>query len=87
MPVAIYQAERDTWLAPRFHSGWVASKLPAARLQRVAQAGHFAFMDTPGMAIASEDGDIRTDPPGFDRAAFLAQLASAVPAFFDQALR
>ena len=87
VPVTLYQAERDTWLAPRFHSGWVASLVPGARLQRVAQAGHFAFMDTPGMAIATEDGDIRTDPPGFDRAAFLAQLASAVPAFFDQALR
>ena len=44
-------------------------------------------MDTPSMAIQSDDGDIRADPPGFERAAFLKQLAIELPAYFDQALR
>ena len=87
IPVAIYQSDRDSWLVPRFHAGRIASALPAARLHRVPDAGHFAFMDTPSMAITSEDGDIRADPAGFDRAAFLARLAIELPAFFDQAMR
>lgn len=87
IPVAIYQADQDTWLAPRFHSGWLAGAIPAARLHQVPGAGHFAFMDTPGMAIATEDGDIRADPAGFDRKLFLARLAKDLPKFFDQALR
>jgi predicted dienelactone hydrolase len=87
IPVAIYQSDRDSWLVPRFHAGRIARALPAARLHRVPDAGHFAFMDTPSMAVTSEDGDIRADPAGFDRAAFLARLAIELPAFFDQALR
>ncbi len=43
-------------------------------------------MDTPASAIPSDDGDIRNDPPGFDRKAFLAQLGLEIPAFFDKAL-
>jgi predicted dienelactone hydrolase len=87
VPVLVYQAERDTWLVPRFHSGRIAGGIPGARLVRVPNAGHFAFMDTPGMAIATQDGDIRADPPGFERRAFLAQLAAELPTFFDNALR
>ena len=87
VPVALYQADKDSWLVPRFHAGWLAGAMPTARLHRVPGAGHFAFMDTPGMAIATEDGDIRADPAGFDRTRFLARLATDLPAFFDQALR
>jgi hypothetical protein len=47
-------------------------------------AWHFAFADTPTAAIASKDGDIGANPPGFDRGAFLAQLAQDIPAFFDR---
>lgn len=39
------------------------------------------------MAIASEDGDIGADPPGFDRGAFLTRLAHDIPAFFDRHFR
>lgn len=44
-------------------------------------AWHFAFLDTPTMAIPSEDGDIGANPPGFDRSAFLGQLQRELPAF------
>ena len=86
-PVLVYEAQNDRWLVPRFHAAWIAQNLPGAELRRVANAWHFAFMDTPSMAIQSDDGDIRADPPGFERAAFLKQLAIELPAYFDQALR
>lgn len=44
-------------------------------------------MDTPTQPIASPDGDIAADAPGFDRAALLQQLAGEVTAYFDKAFR
>ena len=87
LPVAVYEAEQDRWLVSRFHTGWIARNLPGAELHRVPNAWHFAFMDTPTMPISTADGDIRVDPPGFDRPAFLKQLSRDVPAFFDQAFK
>lgn len=84
IPTALYAGEFDRFLVPRFHADWVAKNLPGVQAHRVANAGHFAFMDTPSMAIDSPDGDIGANPPGFDRAAFLKQLAQELPAFFDQ---
>ncbi len=87
IPVAVYTAELDRFLVPRFHGHWVAANLPGAAHHRVANAWHFAFQDPPRIAIPTEDGDLRADPPGFDRAAFLQQLGRELPAFFDQALQ
>jgi predicted dienelactone hydrolase len=87
LPVVVYGAEKDRWLVPRFHAQWIAQNLPGAQLHQVPNAWHFAFMDTPGMAIPTKDGDIRADPPGFDRSAFLKQLAQDLPAFFDKAFK
>ncbi|GCL62105.1 alpha/beta hydrolase family protein [Pseudaquabacterium pictum] len=83
----VYVAERDRFLVPRFHAGWVAANLPAPNLRPVPNAWHFAFMDTPGVPIPSPDGDIAADPPGFDRAGFLQQLGTEITAFFDRTLR
>jgi predicted dienelactone hydrolase len=82
----IYEAELDRFLVPRFHAEWVASNLPAANLHRVPNAWHFAFMNAPSMPIPSHDGDVAANPPGFDRDAFLKQLAGEVTAFFDKTL-
>ena len=82
----IYAAELDRFVVPRFHAEWVASNLPAANLHRVPNAWHFAFMDTPSMPIVSPDGDVAANPPGFDRGAFLKQLAVEITAFFDKTL-
>jgi predicted dienelactone hydrolase len=82
----IYEAELDRFLVPRFHAEWVASNLPAPNLHRVPNAWHFAFMDPPSMAIPSPDGDVAANPPGFDRDAFLKQLAGEITAFFDKTL-
>jgi hypothetical protein len=39
------------------------------------------------MAIATPDGDIAADPPGFDRKTFLATLGEELAAYFDRALQ
>ncbi len=83
----IYEAELDRFLVPRFHAEWVASNLPAANLHRVPNAWHFAFMNAPSMSIPSHDGDIAGNPPGFDRDAFLKQIAGEITTFFDETLR
>ncbi len=82
----IYEAELDRFVVPRFHAEWVASNLPAPNLHRVPNAWHFAFMDTPSMPLPSPDGDVAANPPGFDRDAFLKQLAVEIAAFFDKTL-
>jgi predicted dienelactone hydrolase len=86
VPTLLYEAELDRFLVPRFHAEWVAQNMPAAQLHRIPNAWHFAFMDTPSTAIPTDDGDIRDDPPGFDRKALLARLGREIPAFFDKAL-
>lgn len=86
VPVSIYAGEKDRWLVPSFHAMWVARNVPGAELHMVPNAWHFAFMDTPSMAIQTPDGDIAADPPGFDRAAFLKALGPEIAGFFDQAL-
>jgi predicted dienelactone hydrolase len=82
----IYEAELDRFLVPRFHAEWVASHLPSPNLHRVPNAWHFSFMDSPSMSIPSPDGDVAANPPGFDRDAFLKQLAVEITDFFDKAL-
>ena len=87
VPTLLYGAQRDRFLVPQFHTEWIAQNMPQAELRRVPSAWHYAFMDTPGMPIATEDGDVGADPAGFDRAAFLARLGTELVAFFDQALK
>ncbi|MCY7307020.1 MAG: dienelactone hydrolase [Rhodoferax sp.] len=87
IPTAIYAAEQDRFLVPRFHTEWIARNLPGAEFHQVPIAWHFAFMDPPSMPIPSEDGDIGANPPGFDRQAFLRQLQQELVQFFDKAFR
>jgi predicted dienelactone hydrolase len=87
IPIAIYEAELDRYLVPRFHAQWITRNLPTAEFHRVPNAWHYAFMDTPNMPIPSPDGDLSANPPGFDRQAFLQQLQRELPAFFDKAFR
>lgn len=85
IPTSIYAAEKDRWLVPRFHAEWIAKNVPRAEFHSVANAWHFAFMDRPSVPTPTLDGDAAADPPGFDRAAFLAQLRSEILVFFDNA--
>lgn len=85
IPTAVYAAELDRWLVPRFHAEWIAKNVPRAEFHQVRGAWHFAFMDTPSSPIPTADGDAAADPPGFDRAAMLKRLQGELPAFFDKA--
>lgn len=84
---AIYEAERDRFLVPRFHAEWIAQNMPRAELHRVPNAWHFAFVDTPLSPIPTPDGDIGANPPGFDRTSFLKKLGNDLSAFFDKTLQ
>lgn len=86
VPVALWVAALDRFLVPRFHAESLARSLPAGALRRVPNAWHFAFMDTPTMPIASPDGDLAADPPGFDRGRFLEHLGRELGDFFDEHL-
>jgi predicted dienelactone hydrolase len=83
VPVAIWVAELDRYLVPRFHAVWLAQQLPSTALRRVPNAWHYAFMDAPTMPIPSPDGDLAADPPGFDRGRFLEQLGLDLSDYFD----
>jgi predicted dienelactone hydrolase len=85
IPTAVYAAEFDRWLVPRFHAEWIAHNVPQAAFYRISNAWHFAFMDRPSAPISTADGDAAADPPGFDRRELLARLRVDLPAFFDKA--
>lgn len=85
-PVAIWVADLDRFLVPRFHAEWLAQQLPSTTLRRVPNAWHYAFMDAPTMPIPTPDGDLAADPPGFDRSRFLEQLGRDLSDFFDAKL-
>jgi predicted dienelactone hydrolase len=87
IPATIYAGDKDTFLVPRYHAEWVRQNVVKADYHAIHNAGHYAFMDTPGMPIPSADGDVGANPKGFDRAAFLKQLATALNQFFDRALQ
>jgi predicted dienelactone hydrolase len=87
IPVTIYTGDKDTFLVPRYHAEWVRQNVVKADYHAIPNAGHYAFMDTPGMPIPSPDGDIGANPVGFDRAAFQKELAPALNQFFDRALQ
>lgn len=86
VPVAVHVPALDRWLVPRFHGERVAAAIPGAVLESVPNAWHFAFLDTPSMRIPSPDGDLRDDPPGFDRAAFIEALGPRIATFLDAAM-
>lgn len=85
-PVAVYAAELDRWLVPRFHAERIARNTPGAAYHAIPNAWHFAFMERPATPIPTADGDASADPPGFDRAALLSRLAVELSAWFDKAL-
>lgn len=87
IPTTIYVGAKDTFLVPRYHAEWVRQNVVKADYHAIPNAGHYAFMDTPGMPIPSADGDIGANPEGFDRAAFLKQLATELNQFFDRTLQ
>ena len=87
IPTTIYAGEKDSYLVPRYHAEWVRQNAVKADYHAIQNAGHYAFMDTPSMPIPSPDGDVGANPAGFDRGAFLKQLATELNQFFDRTLQ
>ena len=88
-PILMMTAEKDEH-APAEHGEIIRSRLgERARLEHrvVAGAGHFAFLTPfpPEMAVPSFPP--AQDPPGFDRAAFQAEMEAEVSAFLQRTLR
>lgn len=48
VPALIVWGEADPWLAPRFADAY-AARLPAARLEKAPAAGHWPWLDQPGL--------------------------------------
>ena len=82
-PVAIWVADLDRFLVPRFHAERLAQQLSSSSLRRVPNAWHYAFMDAPTTPIPSPDGDPAADPPGSDRRRFTEQLGRDLSDHFD----
>ncbi len=82
MPVRVIVAERDAVLNGRYHGGYVVAQLPRAIASTAAGAGHFAFMAQASFALPSAAGDAASNPPGFDRLAYLPELENQVAGFF-----
>ncbi|MFO1271901.1 MAG: hypothetical protein U1F50_09525 [Rubrivivax sp.] len=82
VPVRVIMAEHDAVLNGKYHGQYVVANLPRAQASTVAGAGHFAFMAQPTFPLPSPAGDASSNPPGFDRVAFLPSLESQVAEFF-----
>jgi predicted dienelactone hydrolase len=87
VPVRVLVAEKDAVLNGRYHGGHVVAYLPGARCSTVAGAGHFAFMSQSTIPLPSAAGDAASNPPGFDRPAFLAELDDQIAGFFAEQWR
>lgn len=87
VPVRVIMAEQDAVLSGKYHGGHVLANLPKAQASTAAGAGHFAFMAQPTFPLPSAAGDAASNPPGFDRTAFLPQLENQVADFFAEQWR
>jgi predicted dienelactone hydrolase len=92
IPVQLWRAEFDATLpeseASPLYALAAREGLPKPPDYHVADgADHFDFLAPCSPAMATENGDICKSRPGFDRAAFHAQLNAEITAFFDRTLR
>ncbi|PKU21804.1 alpha/beta hydrolase family protein [Telmatospirillum siberiense] len=85
VPVQLWIAERDE-VAPDAEQ--VAHLLPGpVEVHRIEGAGHFAFLSPCSDILLARAPEICTDPPGFDRPAFLADLQRRAITFFKRTLK
>ena len=91
MPVQIWSGSLDERVPHDSNGGVIASFLPSeAEVERVADAGHFAFLASCNPALETRNprvwAMVCVDAPGFDRAAFHEFFNARVVAFFDRAM-
>lgn len=82
VPVRVIVAEKDAVLNGKYHGGHVVAHLRQAQASTAAGAGHFAFMAQASFPLPSAAGDAASNPPGFDRVAYLPELENQVAGFF-----
>ncbi|MBT9455537.1 MAG: hypothetical protein IV097_02845 [Burkholderiaceae bacterium] len=87
VPVRVMMAEGDTVLNGKYHGSYVAANLPRVQSTTVPRAGHFAFMAQSAIPLPSAAGDAASNPPGFDRMAFLPEMENQVARFFAEQWR
>lgn len=87
--VFVIGIDRDAVAVPQYHAQRVAQIIPDERLYDfVLRPGHhFAFIAPfPKWLTDEEDIPVANDPPGFDRAMFIAGLNKEIVAFFTRRL-
>jgi predicted dienelactone hydrolase len=82
VPLGLIEAERDTWLTPRFHVERVlAACAPCERIADLPTAGHGALLSPLPPGFTGLEGALLNDPPGFDRSV-LPEVDRRITAFF-----
>lgn len=82
VPLGLVEAERDAWLAPRFHVERVlAACPPCERIAVLPTAGHGALLSPLPPGLTGLEGALLNDPPGFDRSV-LPEVDRRITAFF-----
>jgi predicted dienelactone hydrolase len=87
VPVRFYQADDDEVLQQGFNAASFAALFtPPAEVVRIANAGHFVFIDTCPFLMSLVARDICHDPSGTDRDAVHRRLVDDIARFFARAL-
>lgn len=85
VPLGLVLAERDAWLAPRFHGGAIlqACSPRCALVADVATGGHGSLLSPPPppQVLGARASALLSDPPGFDRSQ-MAAVDQRIAAFF-----
>ncbi|MEO8247919.1 MAG: hypothetical protein ABI589_00975 [Burkholderiales bacterium] len=82
IPVGLVEAEKDVWLAPRFHIEAVRRACASCLLVAdMKLAGHGALLSPFPADLSDAEKRLLDDPPGFDRAT-LPEVHRAISNFF-----
>ncbi|MCE9660554.1 MAG: dienelactone hydrolase [Burkholderiales bacterium] len=82
VPLALVLAEKDRWLATRFHGGAVRSACRSCELiADMPDAGHGSMLSPLPPGIDGIAGELLNDPPGFDRSR-MPEVDRRIAAFF-----
>jgi predicted dienelactone hydrolase len=87
IPVRFYQADDDDVLQSGFNAtSFAALFTPHAEVVRIANAGHFVFIDTCPFIMSLLARDVCRDPSGTNRDAVHQRLVDDIAGFFTQTL-
>lgn len=86
LPFALVRAERDAWLAPRYHSDAVhaACGVRCPVLVDMREGGHGSTLSPPVPQLSGPLARLLADPPGFDRSTLPGVFARIRDYFVDQ---